>query len=170
MELMKSRCLSIKVTFLILTLTTFYSCSGSRQGERTLECLLSSIEYEKDDVYIEVGQHNGWSDTTALIIITYHEKSMNLPNSIDLKGRYNGQDVYFYQTNIDPKDTKQYNQIPNGIIWKNNLHKTKDLENKFHPPYDPVFVQVEYNTKRGCVNGRGHMVDGFESKCNSCPN
>jgi len=154
----------------MLTLAQFYSCSGSQQSKRTLECLLNSIEHKKDDVYIKIGQHNGWSDTTVLIIISYHEKSMNLPNSSDLKGRYNGQDVYFYQTNMDPMDTKEYNQIPNGIIWKKNLHKIKDEESELPPPYDPMSVQIEYNTKRGCVNSSVYMIDDSESKCNYCPN
>lgn len=166
MELIEQRYGRINIILVVLILAVFNSCHENVQLG-ALECLLENIENTENKVDILVGQHNGWSDTTALIIVTYHKKSMNIPISSELKGTYNGHDIFFYQTIIDSLDKKKYKQIPNNIIWVNNSLEIKN--ETFSPPYDPMSVQVEYNIRTNCigdvVKGEGYLTNNFRSKC-----
>ncbi len=147
------------------------SCEKKVQDGK-LECILDNIKVDLNGMDIEVGQHNGWTDTTALILITYHKKSANIPISGNLKGKYKGNDIYFYQTNVDTVDTHKYKQIPNNIKWRAFVQQ-KVSDDFIMPPYDPISLQVEYNIKRNCIGdvfkGKGYLLDNAVSKC-SCKN
>ena len=168
MELTKQRFVKINIVFFILILVLFHSCQKRVQNGK-LECILDSIKVDVDGMDIEVGQHNGWTDTTALILVTYHRKSIDIPISGNLKGMYKRNDIYFYQTNVDTLDTREYQQVPNNINWYAFEQEMID-DNIIHPPYDPISVQVEYNVKRSCIGdvikGRGYIMDNILLKCN----
>lgn len=156
----------IKIISMLLILAIFNSCQQDKQVGM-LECLLENIESIEDEVDIDVGQHNGWNDSMSLIIITYHEKSMNIPMNNELKGRYKGQDIYFYQGDINSLDKKEYKQIPNNIVWNNNSIK---IDNEiFAPPYDPISIQIEYHTRRKCfgsaIKGKEYLKSNFGLNC-----
>lgn len=155
----------IKITILILIL--FSSCQ-KRVQDGKLECILNSIEVDANEMDIEIGQHNGWNDSTALILVTYHKKSLDIPMGSNLKGLYKGNDIYFYQSSIDSSDNKKYNQIPNNIRWKEFIPKEMD-ESIIQPPYDPVNIQIEYNLKGNCIvaviRGKGYINEKLLSRC-----
>lgn len=170
MESTKLRYERIKIILIVLNVGLLHSCHESRQTGM-LECLLDNIKDTGNKEDILVGQHNGWSDTTALIIITYHKKSMNIPIVSELKGKYKGHNIYFYQTNIDSLDDKRYEQISNNIPWDKNLLEIEDKA--LLPPYDPMEVQIEYNIGNDCiggvVKGKGFLANNFAHEC-QCEN
>lgn len=149
-------------------LILFNSCQERRVQDEKLECILNSIKINLAGMDIEVSQHNGWTDTTALMLVTYHRKSMNIPIGSNLKGLYKGKDIYFYQSTIDSLDTKKYRQIPNNITWNNFIPKKID-ENIIQPPYDPINIQIEYHTKGNCIaeviRGKGYINEKIFSGC-----
>lgn len=169
MELIKQRFVKINIIFFILVL--FNSCQ-ERVQDGKLECILDSIKVDVNGMNIEIGQYNGWTDTTVLILVTYHRKSMNIPISGNLKGVYKGNDIYFYQENVDTLDAHEYKKIPNNINWNTFVQKILD-SNIIQPPYDPIGVQIEYNIKRDCVSnivkGKGYRMNNIISKCD-CEN
>lgn len=166
MELIEQK--FVKINFIFLMLLILNSCQTEVQDGK-LECVLDNIKVDLDEVEIEVGQHDGWTDTSALILITFHKKSLNIPIGGNLKGVYKGRDIYFYQTTIDSLDTKKYSQIPNDIRWKSFTPKELD-EDIIQPPYNPVNIQIEYNRKKNCfervIRGKGFISESI-SKC-SC--
>lgn len=132
---------SLKTYYLIALLfmmVAFCTCKQEVHAGK-LECLLESLKIELKGMVIEVGQHNGWNDTTSLIMVTYHKKSLKIPIERNLKGSYKGKDIYFYQSTIDSLDKQKYSRIPNGINWVNNTPKKMD-EDYFMPPYDPINI------------------------------
>lgn len=141
----------IRQKFVIISILTFIfiSCNQKDHGD-VLECLLDSIAFDLSGIEIEVGQHNGWTDTTALIIITYHKISSEIPIGSTAKGQYNGTNIYFYQTSIDSLDSKMYDTIPNSIDWHYNIPQKIDVD-FITPPYDPNNIQVEYNFQKKCI-------------------
>lgn len=157
----------VKINIIILMLMFFYSCQEIIHDKK-LECILDSIKVNLDEKEIEVGQHNGWTDTTNLILITYHRKSMNGSVVSKLKGLYKGRDIYFYQSVVDSLDNGKYAQIPNSIDWNNFTPKEID-ENIIHPPYDPINIQIEYNMNSNCIvaviKGKGYINPENISKC-----
>lgn len=164
MGLIEQRFVKISIIFLILQ----YSCQEVVREEK-LECLLESIEIDLNEIEIEVGQHNGWTDTTALILITYHRKSLAMPVvESNLKGLYQGTDIYFYQSRVDSLDKKIYNQIPNNIVWR-SFASSEMNEDVIPPPYDPINVQVEYNFDKNCIGkiikGKGYIDLKTVAKC-----
>jgi hypothetical protein len=169
MELTKQRLLN-NIGFLILIFMLLNSCNKKIQSGK-LECILDSIKVDVNEMDIEVGQHNGWTDTTTLILVTYHRKSMDISIGSKLKGVYKGSDIYFYQSIVDSLDTKKYRQIPNNIIWNDFIPKKID-KNIIQPPYDPINIQIEYNTKKECIGdvikGKGYLNGKIISEC-KCP-
>ncbi len=166
MELMQQRFVRINIVMSLLILLFFTSCHKRVQDGR-LECVLESIKIDADSMNILVSQVNGWTDSTALIIVVFEKKSMNIPNNSDLKGEYNGYDIYFNQGNVDTLDTREYKQITNNINWKKNSPKI--IDETLHPPYDPISLQIEYNLERNCigdiVKGKGYMMGSILSRC-----
>jgi len=161
------------VTNSIIFLMLIVSCSCQDEVLTTpLECILDGIEVNLDGMDIDVSQHNGWTDTTALIIIMYHEKSKNVLSRSNLRGRYKGTDVYFTQSNVDTLDKRTYKQIPNQISWEYFKPKEPDKE-WLPPPYDPITISVEYDIKKECIKGvirgKGYVADDILSKC-KCEN
>lgn len=67
MESTKLRYERIKIILIVLNVGLLHSCHESRQTGM-LECLLDNIKDTGNKEDILVGQHNGWSDTTALIV------------------------------------------------------------------------------------------------------
>lgn len=169
MELIELRFVRTNIIIITFILILFNSCQ-KRMEQGKLECILESIEADVTGMDILVGQHNGWTDSTVLIIIIFEDKSMNIPNNSRLKGRYKGNDIYFNQGNVDTLDTREYKQIPNNIKWSTFVQK--EVSDDFMmPPYDPISLQVEYNIKRNCIRdvfkGKGYMLNNAISKC-SC--
>ncbi len=156
----------IRIIFMMVILIIFNSCQQDI-SRGILECLLANVEITDNEVDIVVGQHNAWNDSMSLIIITYHEKSMNIPMDNELKGMYKGQDIYFYQNNVDPLDKREYKQISNNIVWNNNSIKNEN--EVLAPPYDPISIQIEYNIRRECfgsaIKGKGYLKNDFVSNC-----
>ena len=167
MELKEQRFISASIFFAMLILFYFSSCQKDLQHGK-LECLLERINVDMEGKDILVGQHNGWTDSTALIIVVFEKKSMNIPITSSLQGKYNGHDIYFNQGNVDTLDTLKYKQISNSIKWNEFTSKITD-DNIIQPPYNPVSVQVEYNISRDCFNdvirGKGYFTNDFTSKC-----
>jgi hypothetical protein len=148
-------------------LVFFSSCQETVQ-DGDLECILNAAEVDINGVDIMVGQVDGWTDTTSLISIVYHKKSIDIPIGSNLKGLYKGRDIYFYQSAVDSLDNKKYSQISNSIVWHNFTPKEMD-EDFISPPYDPINIQVEYNIKRNCIGevirGKGYINKEVISKC-----
>lgn len=170
MELIKQRFIKSKFILGIFLLVLFNSCT-KRMQDGKLECILESIKLNTKEMDIEVGQHNGWTDSTALILITYHRKASGIPISGNLKSTYKGNDIYFYESKVDSTDTKNYKQIPNNISW---TEYTEEIDNDFfYPPYDPINIQVEYDLGANCfgevIRGKGYIKDNIFSKC-ECKN
>lgn len=168
MELIKQRFLNISLYLGLLPLIITISCKEKSVDGR-LECILDNINVDKNGINIEVGQHNGWTDGTVLLLITYHEESNKISISGDLKGKYRGNDIYFYQINIDSLDKTKYKQISNNIKWQKCIpYKMND--NYISPPYDPINIQIEYNLKEDCIvkiiGGEGFVKKNDMSKCN----
>ena len=92
MELIKLKSIRISVTHYIFILFLFNSCQ-KRMEQGKLECILESIEVDKEGMNILVGQHDGWTDSTVLIVIVFADKSMNTPYNSSLKGKY--KDLHF---------------------------------------------------------------------------
>jgi hypothetical protein len=166
MELIKQRFLNISLYLGILTLLLFSCIKKSVEG--SLECILDNINVDKKGINIEVGQHNGWTDATVLILVTYHKKSNEISISGNLKGEFRGNDIYFYQSNIDSLDKKKYKQISNNINWQNYIPLEMD-EDYISPPYDPINIQIEYSLKKECIvqiiNGEGFINKNRISVC-----
>jgi hypothetical protein len=166
MELIEQKFVKNNIVLGVLIFLMLNSCQ-TRMQEGKLECILNNIEVDANGMDIEVGQHNGWTDTTTLILVTYHKKSLGIPIDCNLKGRYKGTDIYFYQSNVDTLDRQQYVQIPNNISWNNFIQEID--EDFFQPPYDPVEIQVEYNDKRKCfgnvIKGKGYINGKIISEC-----
>src|SRR5690554_7089254 len=154
MELIKQKL--IKTSGILLILILYCSCQEVVQ-DRKLECLLESIKVDLDAVEIEVGQHNGWTDSTALILITYYEKPLKTPTKGNLKGLYNGKNIYYYQSVVDSLDNKKYNQIPNSIIWSKFIPVEMDKD-FISPPYDPINIQVRSEEHTSELQSRPHLV------------
>lgn len=161
----------IKITLilfmLILFMLTVFSCKESSKNVK-LECLLDSINVDLDNVDILVGQANGWTDTTALILITYHKESIKVPIGSRFKSTYKGHDIFFNQESIDTLNTKKYRRIPNNIKWKR--HNPKEMDDDYIVPlYNPIQVQIEYNIKRNCfgniIRGKGLIKEKSIEKC-----
>jgi len=172
MELIKLRYVKINIIFVVFLLILSNSCQEKTEQGRKLECILEGINITTNDVDILVGQHDGWTDSTTLITIIFEDKSMNIPKNSMLKGRYKGNDIYFNQGKVDTLDTREYEQIPNNIKW--NTFAEKMLEDDFiQPPYNPISVQVEYNTEGNCVfnivKGKEYVLKDILSKCD-CKN
>lgn len=159
--------LIINIILGVLILFLLNSCQKDIQVGM-LECILESIDADKEGIDIFVGQTNGWTDSTTLISIMYHKKSIEIAISSNLKGLYKGCDIFFYQTNLDTMDNKIYKQIPNNINWTDFKQKIVE-DNMIVPPYEPVVVQVEYNIKRSCISniikGDGYITSSIISKC-----
>lgn len=167
MELIKQRFLNISIYLGILPLILTVSCK-EKSVEGRLECILDNINVDKKGINIEVGQHNGWTAGTVLILITYHKESNKIPIIGNLKGEYRGNDIYYYQANIDSLDQNKYKQISNNIIWQNCI--PQEMDNDFiSPPYDPINIQIEYNLKKDCIvriiRGEGFVNKNSMSKC-----
>lgn len=117
---------------------------------------------------IEVGQHNGWTDTTSLILITYHKKPLKIPLGVALKAEYKGQDIYLYQSVIDSVSNKKYRTISNNIAWRSFTPEKLD-EDFILPPYDPINIQIEYNFRNDCIidviRGKGYVDQRLISEC-----
>jgi CRISPR/Cas system endoribonuclease Cas6 (RAMP superfamily) len=149
-------------------LMSFSSCQETPQ-KAILECILNASEIDINGVDILVGQVDGWTDTTSLISIVYHKKSIVISIESNLKGQYKGREIYFYQSTVDSLDNRKYKQIPNDIIWKSFIPKELD-ENSIQPPYNPDQIQIEYNRKKNCfervIKGKGFISESI-SKC-SC--
>lgn len=171
MGLTEQRFLSIKFLISLLTLVFLSSCQKESYDGK-LECILESVNIDKKEMNVIVGQHNGWTDSTTLIIILFEEKSMNIPINSTLKGKYKQYDIYFSQGNIDSLDNNQYKQIPNNINWYNFTPEEMD-EDYISPPYDPINIQVVYDLRTNCfgevIKGKGFMTNDFASKC-QCKN
>ncbi len=167
MELIELKFTRISIILSVLMLFLFNSCQERVEQQGKLECILESIEIDTKGMNILVGQHNGWTDSTALIVIIFEEKSMEILNNSSLKGRYKENDIYFNQGNVDTLDTREYKQIPNNINW--NDFKEEIDSDFIMPPYDPINIQIEYNVKRNCigsiVRGEGYIIDNVISKC-----
>lgn len=157
---------------LIITIISF-SCNNTKVGN-SLECLLDSFmnvcDIEDSD-FIEVVQHNGWTDTSMLLIISLHKannaKYVNFEPT-QLKSSYRGYDIYFSQFNVDSSDHKKYEKIPNAINWK---IYNKRSRNDFTPPYDPFTIQIEYHIKSKCFkssNLMGRFKKQIEVQCGFC--
>lgn len=165
MELIELK--SVRISILLLMMVVFYSCEEAFQ-DRTLECLLRSIKVDLEGMEIDVGQHDGWTDSTSLMLITYHRISSEVHISSDLKGTYKGKDIYFYQRTIDSLDKKKYKRIPHDIKWE-KITPRRIEENYFPPPYDPINIQVKYNYERNCfeevIGGKGYIDVKSISNC-----
>ena len=167
MELIKQGFIKNNFIFgMFLLLVLLDSCTKKMQ-DGTLECILESAKLNTNEMYIEVGQHNGWTDSTALILITYHRKASGVPISGNLKSTYKGHDIYFYESILDSNDSRKYEQIPNNIYW---TEYAEEVDNDyFYPPYDPVAIHVEYNFQTKCfgevVRGKGYINDNILSGC-----
>lgn len=158
---------SVKINIIIFLLGWLISCNVDK-STMPLECMILGINVDMEKKIIEVGQHNGWSDSTSLILITFHHKSMAYLIHGTSKGLFKGNDIYFYQSTVDSLDDKKYNQIPNNISWKN--FTPKELPKDFiMPPYDPIQIQLEYNFNRNCVGdvirGEGFIKKDVINKC-----
>lgn len=157
-----------KLLMYLVTLTFLISCNNQDKMAGTLECLLGSIEQDANEKNIVVGQANGWTDSTALVIILYEDKSLKIPKNGQLKGEYQGNDIYFSNSNIDSLDTQKYSRIPNGIKWKKI---TPEITEKdfIVPPYNPINIQVEYFFDKNCfgeiVRGEGYIDKLSFTKC-----
>ncbi len=167
MGLTEQRLLSIKVIIGLLAFGFLSSCQkGSYDGK--LECILESVNIDKKGIVIEVGQDNEWTDTTILILVTYHKKSNEILIGGNLKGVYRGNDIYMYETNSGSTGNKKFNKIPNNINWYNLTPKEID-EDYISPPYDPINIQVEYDLRTNCFGevfrGKGLIKENIFAKC-----
>ena len=173
MEFTKPKFMPIKFLLLVFVLASFYSCHENRARSKMLECLLESLEVQGQDVDVLVGQHNGWDDSTALIIVTFYKKPLKMPiPSSDFVGHYNGKNIYFYQMNIDSADTKQYLQIPSNISWKEDIRPKRESNDIPIMFYHPMSIQIEYNIKKKkfgeVIQGKGYLRDDWQSFCLKC--
>ncbi|HMP32467.1 MAG TPA: hypothetical protein PKD85_22855 [Saprospiraceae bacterium] len=167
MELIKQRLLNIKLVLGLLTLVNFISCQ-MEENKGKLECILDGVNIDTKGMIIEVGQANGWTDSTVLLLITYHKKSEEELISCNLKGDYKGNNIYFNQGNIDTMDKRVYIQISNNIKWNNHIPHEMD-EDYISPPYDPINIQLEYTLEKNCIieiiRGKGYFNLKTISKC-----
>ena len=167
MELIKQRLKNIRLLAGLAILVILISCKRELSNGK-LECILASIDINKEGMIIEVGQANKWTDSTVLLIITYHEKSEEKLIGSDLKGVYKGINIYFNQGNIDTLDKKIYRQISNNIKWHTYVSEELD-EDYIPPPYDPINIHIEYDLEKECVveiiRGKGLIDLKTISKC-----
>jgi hypothetical protein len=167
MELIKQRLKNIRFLAGLAILVILISCKRESSNGK-LECILESIDIEKKGMILAIGQHNGWTDSTVLLLITYHNKSEEKLIGSNLKGAYKGSNIYFNQGNLDTLDKKIYNQISNNIKWHNYVSEEMD-EDYIPPPYDPINIQIEYDLEKECVfkiiRGKGYIDLKTLSKC-----
>ncbi len=139
-----------------------------------LECILTNFILDNDNKLgaFLVGQHDNWSESSSLIIISFiPEDNIHYINA-DEKSTFNLNEIYFYGTTVDDTSTSfVINKIPNKLEWE--PFKSQNSEHD-QPPIDPLSIQIVYNYKKNClesiIQGEYNMQNKWESRCKLCDN
>ena len=177
MEFIKQRL--IYVTKILLFWILFSSCQSlksEKQKDMLLECILSNFITDGDNgnqpgAFL-VGQHDNWSESSSLIIVSYIPESDVRYINADEKSRFNQKEIFFYRTEIEAAKTNNIIQkIPNKLEWQPYESQNSGYD---RPPFDPVTIQLVYNYSSNCleiiISGENNMQKEWESKCKFCGN
>ena len=168
-----SLCLSSILMCLMIISCHYKSSEHQFTNDDILECVLSNFTNISDRNMKEgsflVGQQNGWTKNSSLIIISYISKEELRFVSADLKSKFKQKKVFFYQNNLNETDLDEYPQFPNKLNWEVYSNQTSKT---VIPIFDPPTIQLVYNYSKGCIErviqGKHLLKNDFKSKCKIC--
>ena len=166
-----------KLTFvssLLLFAIVLCSCKSSENSNNEkmqLEGILSNIIISKDGdspngSYL-VGQHDGWSTSSSMIIVSYIPSDKAEYINATEKSNFDGKDVFFYRTDLtEITKESEFKKIPNELSW--GAYVSVDSLGSIDQ-FDPLTVQLIYNFSLNCIekvlSGEMYMRDDYKT----CP-
>lgn len=163
-------CLS-RILLFCFVLTSCQIYKSDNQKDALLECILTNFITHENNGDFLVGQHDNWTKSTSLIIVSYIPKGDVQYIQAEEKSRFNKKDVYYYREEISHTITENTVQkIANQLKWE--LFNSQNSINEDQSPYDPITVQLTYNYSSNCIEnivvGERYLRKDWELKCKSC--